>query len=255
MKQDKKIVLVTGGTSGIGFGIVKALIESDLYEVISLTRDPESVETAKKQLGKKAASQVTYLLGDISKESDCEQVFKQIKEKYNKLDGLVNCAGIIKLGGIESQTIEQWRNSVDVNLSGIFILSKILLPLIKKGTNPSIVNISSMHSQKAGGSIAYCTCKAGVDMMTKFMAQELAKYKIRVNSVNPGPIKTNIYVASGDYTSEEVDKMFEERNKTVPLGRVGNAYTDIAPMVEFLLSDKSLWTTGACFVVDGGKSL
>lgn len=252
--MSKKVVLVTGGASGIGLGIVEYLLDCGDYEIVSFSKGRDNIESAKKTLGKNA-KKVTFLQGDISNEEDCRQLYTQLKSKYKHLDGLVNCAGIIKLGGIEEQTIDDWNNSINVNLTGIFVLSKTLLPLLKLATDASVVNISSIHSQIAGGSISYCTSKAGVDMLTKCMAQELAKYNIRVNSVNPGPVQTNIYVSSGDYTAEQVDKMFKERNKTIPLGRVGNAKNDIAPMVEFLLSDKSYWITGTCHVVDDGKSL
>ena len=112
-----------------------------------------------------------------------------------------------------------------------------------------------MSSERAGGSIAYCASKAGVDMITKYMGQELGKYNIRVNAVNPAAVYTNIYVASGDYTKESYDKWSEEKAPLYPLGRIGDAKKDIAPTIEFLLSDKSLWTTGAIYLVDGGKSI
>ena len=117
------------------------------------------------------------------------------------------------------------------------------------------LNISSMSSERAGGSIAYCSAKAGLDMLTKYMGQELGKYNIRVNSVNPAAVYTNIYVASGDYTQDGYDKWSESKPPLYPLGRIGDAKKDIAPTIEFLLSDKSLWTTGAIYLVDGGKSI
>ena len=92
-------------------------------------------------------------------------------------------------------------------------------------------------------------------MLTKTLALDLGKYNIRVNSVNPGAVYTNIYVASGDYTQSAYDKWSEEKKKAYPLGRIADAKKDIAPTVEFLLSDKSLWTTGSNYIVDGGKSL
>lgn len=113
--------------------------------------------------------------------------------------------------------MEEWNHSININLTGIFLLTKTLLSLLKKGTNASIVNISSMSSERAGGSIAYCT--------------------------------------SGDYTQEAYDKWSEDKKKLYPLGRIGDAKKDIAPTIEFLLSDKSLWTTGAIYLVDGGKSV
>ena len=251
---EEKIVLITGGTSGIGLGTIEYLVEQGNYEIISLSRGDKNLSLAKQKLGDNA-NRITFLQGDISKEQDCKRIYEEIEKKYNRLDGLVNSAGIIKLGGIEEQTLEEWNNSISINLTGIFLLTKTLLPLLKKGTNPSIVNISSMSSERAGGSIAYCASKAGVDMLTKYMGQELGKYNIRVNSVNPAAVYTNIYVASGDYTQEEYDKWSEDKKKLYPLGRIGDAKKDIAPTIEFLLSDKSLWTTGSIYLVDGGKSI
>ena len=252
--ENKKIVLVTGGTSGIGFGTIEYLLEQGNYEIISVSRGDKNISLAKEKLGEKA-NQVIFLQGDVSKEEDCKKIYNEIERKYGKLDGLVNSAGIIKLGGIEEQTLEEWNNAININLTAIFLLSKTLLPLLKKGTNASIVNISSMSSNRAGGSIAYCASKAGVDMLTKYMGQELGKYNIRVNSVNPAAVYTNIYVASGDYTQEGYDKWSEEKAPLYPLGRIGDAKKDVAPTIEFLLSDKSLWTTGAVYLVDGGKSI
>ena len=252
--ENKKVVLVTGGTSGIGLGTIEYLLEQGNYEVLSVSRGDKNISLAKEKLGEKA-NQVIFLQGDISKEEDCKKIYNEIESKYGKLDGLVNSAGIIKLGGIEEQTLEEWNNAININLTAIFLLSKTLLPLLKNGTNTSVVNVSSMSSERAGGSVAYCASKAGVDMLTKYMGQELGKYNIRVNSVNPAAVYTNIYVASGDYTQEGYDKWSEEKAPLYPLGRIGDAKNDIAPTIEFLLSDKSLWTTGAIYLVDGGKSI
>lgn len=254
MIENKKVILVTGGTSGIGLGTIEYLLEQEIYQVISLSRGDKKMSLAKEKLGE-LANKVVFLQGDISNEDDCKKVYDEINSRYGRLDGLVNSAGIIKLGGIEEQTLEEWNKSISINLTGIFLLTKTLLPLLKKGTNTSVVNISSISSERAGGSIAYCACKAGVDMLTKFMAQELGKYNIRVNSINPAAVYTNIYVASGDYTQEGYDKWSEEKAPLYPLGRIGDAKKDIAPTIEFLLSDKSLWTTGSIYLIDGGKSI
>lgn len=254
MEEKSKIVLVTGGASGIGLGTIEYLLEQENYEIISLSRGEKNIVKAKEKL-KDKADRVTFLQGDISQEEDCKKVHEELDKRYSRLDGLVNSAGIIKLGGIEEQTLEQWKNSIDINLTGNFLLIKTLLPLLKKGKNSSVVNISSMSSQNPRGSISYCVSKAGVDMLTKYMALELAKYNIRVNSVNPAAVYSNIYVASGDYTQEGYDKWSKEKKKAYPLGRIGDAKKDIAPTIEFLLSDKCLWTTGANYLVDGGKSI
>lgn len=123
--NNKKIILVTGGTSGIGFGTIEYLLEQGNYEVISLSRGDKNLSLAKEKLGNKA-NKVTFLNGDISKEDDCKKIYNEIDSQYGKLGGLVNSAGIIKLGGMEEQTIEEWNNSININLTGIFLLTKTL---------------------------------------------------------------------------------------------------------------------------------
>ncbi len=253
-QKNKKIVLITGGTSGIGLGTVQYLIENQNYEIISVSRKITNIEKAKEKLGENS-NKVNFIKADITKEEDCIKIYEIIKEKYGKLDGLVNSAGIIKEGGIENSSKKDWEEIININLTSIFMLVQILLPLLKLGETSSIVNISSMSSERPGFSIAYCVSKAGLDMFTKYLALELAKYNIRVNSVNPAAVYTDIYVANGIYTQEEYDKISEEKNRKYPLGRIGDAKKDIAPTIEFLLSDKSLWTTGAIYLVDGGKSI
>lgn len=254
METNKKIVAVTGGASGIGFGTVQYLLEQGNYEVISFSLGGKEIDDAREKLGADA-DRVLFLQGDISSEEDCMGAFRVIEEKYGRLDGLVNCAGIIKLGGIEQQTVQEWNNSLKVNLTGMFLMVRTMLPLLKKGTNAAIVNISSMASQRPGGSIAYCASKAGVDSLSQYLAMELGKYNIRVNVVSPAAVYTNIYVSSGDYTQEGYDKWSEEKKSSYPLGRIGDAKKDLAPTIEFLLSDKCLWTTGGRYLVDGGKSI
>lgn len=252
MNTNKKIVLVTGGTSGIGLGTVEYLLESGNYSVFSVSRGTASIEKAKDKLH---SEDVEFLQGDISNPEDAGRIYSIINEKCGRLDGLVNAAGIIKFGGIEDQSLEDWKKAIDINLTGVFILTKALLPLLKNGHNSSIVNVSSMASERPGGSIAYCASKAGLDSCTKYMAKELGKYNIRVNSINPGAVYTNIYVANGNYSQEDYDKWSEDKIVNYPLGRIGDAKKDLAPAIEFFLSEKSLWTTGSICMVDGGISI
>ena len=143
--MEKKVVLITGGASGIGYGTVEYLLEKGNYEIISFSRGKKNIALAKEKLGGNA-DKILFLQGDISNEEDCKRLYNEIESRYSKLDGLVNAAGIIKLGGIEEQTIEEWNDSININLTGIFLLTKTLLPLLKKGNNTSVVNISSMSS-------------------------------------------------------------------------------------------------------------
>ena len=248
-----RIVLITGGTSGIGLGAIAYLLKKGGYQVISLSRNEKRAQEAQEKLGD-LGNDVDFLLGDVSDERDLARLYEGVEKKYGRLDGLVSGAGIIKLGGVETQTIEDWDRLFAVNLRGPFLLVKTFLPLLKKGRNASIVNISSMASQRVGGSIAYSASKAGLDALTKYLAQELGKYQIRVNSINPGAVYTNIYVASGDYTQKGYDQWSEKKAPGYPLGRIGRP-EDLAPAIEFLLSELSLWQTGDIILVDGGKSI
>ncbi len=250
--MDKKVILVTGGASGIGLVIIEYLLSTNNYAVISMSKGITHINEAKKKIG---ADQVLFLQGDVTSEDDCKKVYEIIHEKYGKLDGLVNSAGIVRRGGIEEQTLDEWVISLNTNLTSIFLLVKNLLPLLKNGINSSIINISSISSKIPSGSISYATSKAGVDMLTKYLAKELAKYNIRVNAINPGTIYSNIDISAGSFTPEEYNARLELKKNNYPLKRLGNAKNDIGPMIELLLSDKSLWTTGALFFIDGGISI
>ena len=249
----KKVILITGGNSGIGLGTVKYLLKKE-YKIITVSRNENSIKNAKEQLGE-LSKQVLFLQGDISKIEDCKNILNNIEKKYNKLDGIVNSAGITTSGGIEEESIEDWNKTLNTNLTGIYILIKTLLPLLKKGINPSIVNVSSISSIRVGSSISYCVSKAGVDMLTHYLGKELAKYNIRVNSINPGEVYSNLNIVNGRYTKEEYDEKMSKRAKSYPLGKIGDAENDLAPTIELLLSDNSLWTTGATYIIDGGISL
>ena len=248
-----KIVLITGGNSGIGLGTAKYLLKKG-YTVITVSRNKENINRAKKQLAK-FLDKIIFLQGDISKIDDCQKIYNAIEKKFNRLDGLVNSAGITTKGGIEEESIDNWNMTLSTNLTGIFTLIKILLPLLKKGKNSSIVNISSISSIRVGSSISYCVSKAGVDMLTHYLGKELAKYNIRVNSINPAEVYSNLNIVNGFYTKEEYDEKMKQRAKTYPLGKIGDPEKDLAPTIELLLSDKTLWTTGATYIIDGGKSL
>lgn len=250
--MDKKVVLVTGGASGIGLGVIEYLLSTNNYIVISMSKGSKHINEVKEKIQFK---EVSFLQGDVTSEGDCKKVYDFIDKKYGKLDGLINSAGIVRRGGIEEQTLTEWNDSLNANLTSMFLLVKTLLPLLKNGCNSSIINISSISSKIPSGSISYATSKAGVDMLTKYLAKDLAKYNIRVNAINPGTIYSNIDISAGSFTAEEYSARLEAKKKDYPLKRLGNAKEDIGPMVELLLSDKSLWTTGALFFIDGGVSI
>lgn len=248
--MEKKVFLVSGGSSGIGLAIVAGLADEG-HQVLSLSRSSGKIERGVKQYPA-LQNKVDFITGDISSEKDAEDVGAYITEKYGVLHGLVNNAGILTKGTLETISVEDWKLTLDVNLTGPYILTKTLLPLLKKPRSASVVNISSVAGLKPGTSVAYSVSKAGLDMLTRFMAGDLGSYKIRVNSVNPGLVRTNIHMDNKVVADKVAYKaMLDKARPRYPLGEIGEP-DDIAHMVMFLLSDDASWISGSIIPVDGG---
>lgn len=248
----KKVVYVTGGTSGIGLGVVSKLINEGNYQIVLLARSEESKLRVKESIGEDAYVTLDFVDGDIEDNSVHTKVFEYVKEKYGRLDGIVNGLGVSNdLEGIENTSLSTWENILHVNLTSVFMSITTLLPLLKESKGASVVNISSVSSKKECGSFAYGVAKAGVDKLTKNSAVELAKYNIRVNAVNPGLVRSNFLINSGAVPNQEVAEMvYASEGAKVPLGRVGNP-EDVAELIEFLLSSRSSLISGTNISVDG----
>ncbi len=249
-----KNVLVTGGSSGIGLAIADLLTKEGGYQVISLSRSQAKIDRALKERPR-LKGKVDFITGNVSEPADCQRLFKMLNEKFGKLHGLVNNAGMLTAGGILDIGYELWKENLDINLNAPYLLTQKLLPLLVNANGASVVNISSIASRVPGRSIAYSVSKAGVDMLTEFLAGELGPYKIRVNAVNPGLVETHLHLDSKVVPSEEVYRqMLQKSESKYPIGRIGKP-EDIAQMVHFLLSDKSAWITGSIIKVDGGTTV
>ena len=248
--MSKKVFLVSGGSSGIGLAILDGLVKEG-HAAISLSRSDEKIARALQEMPH-LEGKTDFLTGDISKAADAEAIFKQVNEKYGKLDGLVNNAGVLTKGTMETISVEEWQFTLDVNLTGPYILTKALLPLLKKAGFASIVNISSVAGLKPGTSVAYSVSKAGLDMLTRFLAGDLGPYGIRVNSVNPGLVRTHIHLDNQVVEDRETyEAMLDKARPRYPIGRIGEP-NDIAALVQFLLSDQASWITGSIMTADGG---
>ena len=180
-----------------------------------------------------------------------EKVAKQIETKYGKIDVLLNNAGTIISGGIESLDHKDWDYVIQNNLTPYFYVTKLFVPLLKKSVYPSIINISSISGKMGGTSVAYGVAKAGVDRFTRIIANELAQYKIRVNTVSPGMVSTGIHVHCGVMDEQNYKKFLKDVEPGYPFG-IGKE-TDITGIILFLASESARWITGADFVVDGGR--
>lgn len=250
----KKTVLITGGTSGIGLSTIqKFLLElGDDVEVISISRSIDKINVAKTKFQERIA-QVEFFQADVSKIESLELVYKDMSRKYNKIDVLINNAGNIIAGGLETLSFNDWDRCISNNLSSYFYVTKVFLPLLKKSDSPFIVNVSSISSRLSGASMGYSVAKAGVDMTTMCLARELSKYNIRVNCVNPGITKSGFQVHNGLMDEGQYGSFLEKISKDYLLG-LGNC-SDVSEMIYFLSSEKARWITGSSFVVDGGRSV
>lgn len=250
MTTTAKNVLITGGSSGIGLAIAGELQKKG-YRVISLSRSKDKIERAWKERPD-LRDRVEFITGDVSEQLQVEKVRAHIEEKYGMLHGLVNNAGVLTRGTIETISLDDWRFTLDINLTGPYMLTKTLLPLLKRANGASIVNISSVAALKPGTSVGYSVAKAGLDMLTRFLAGDLGPYKIRVNSVNPGLVRTHIHLDNNVVADKEAyEAMLDKARPRYPLGEIGEP-GDIANMVSFLLSEEAKWVTGSIITVDGG---
>lgn len=197
-------------------------------------------------------SEVLVLRADLANESEADKALTAAIRTFGGIDILVNAAGHIASGTIETTSLEAWDNMLNVNLRTIFILMQKALPsLIERRGN--IVNVSSVTGLRSfPGVLAYCVSKAGVDQLTRCSALELASKGVRVNAVNPGVVVTDIHKRGG--MNDEAYMAFLEHSKqTHPLGRIGRP-EEIAELVMFLASSQAGWITGATYSIDGGRA-
>jgi 3(or 17)beta-hydroxysteroid dehydrogenase len=243
-----KVVLVSGGASGIGAGTARLVVREGGKSVIA-DRDEEKGRTLARELGASAL----FLPLDVTREPGWQKAVATTVATFGGLHGLLNAAGIGTRTDIESCTLEDYRRVNDINALGTFLGCKAAIPAMKQSGGGSIVNISSVLGLRgAPYSMAYCASKGAVRLLTKHVALHCAqmKYNIRCNSVHPGYIDTpmvaprlaqNVGNLSGRQWLEELH----------PLGRLGQA-DEVANMILFLLSDESSFSTGSEFVCDGG---
>ena len=247
--QDK-IVLITGGASGIGLATARAALREGAKVVIT-DRNVKGGEAAIAELGDGAE----FLAQDVTREERWVEVIGHIVEKYGRLDGLVNNAGCGSLHNIEDETLEGWRFVHAVNVESTFLGCKYAIKAMKQTGGGSIVNVSSVAGLSGAADLAaYCSAKGAVRLLTKSVAMWCAqqKYEIRCNSIHPSFLYTPMVQQMIDIAPDP-EKMRRRLERTAPLGRMGKP-EDAANMVLFLLSDESPFVTGAEFAVDGGTT-
>jgi len=245
----EKIVFITGGTGGIGFAVAKKF-GSMGYTVLLNGIDATQAEKADSELSAMGVKHEIFLF-DITKEEEIVSNVAKIASSYDHIDVLVNNAG--GLGGrsrFEGMPTSFYRSVMALNLDSAFFSTRECIPLLKKGSSPSIINYASNAAWNAGGPGAgiYGTSKAAIATLTRALAKDLAEYGIRVNAVSPGTIDTPFH----DATREKNPALFESWKNNILLKRFGKP-EEVANVVYFLVSDEASFLTGEIIQVNGGQ--
>lgn len=249
-----KVAVITGGGSGIGLGVAQLL---SAYGAAVAIVDVSDKAEEKAQEMRDAGRQAAFFKCDVTSEESVAATVKAIVEKFGRIDILHNNAGVTVRKTIEDLSEKEWDFVLDVGLKGLFLMSKYVIPEMKKVGGGSIVNTGSGWGLKGGDlAAAYCAVKGGIVNVTRAMAIDHGKDNIRVNSVNPGDTVTAMMVSEGRQTGDiksddDIDAFLKSCGAGRPLARIGQP-EDIANCVLFLCSDLASWVTGAALVVDGG---
>ena len=244
-----KVIIVTGGAKGIGEGIVKVLsAEGAVVVIIGRNENDNKKTLAAIKVANGTASQV---VAELSLPADCEKAVKTVVERYGRIDGLVNNAGVNDGVGLENGNYEKFMASLHKNLVHYYLVAHFALPYLKESRG-SIVNITSKTAETGqGNTSAYAAANGGRNALTREWAVELLKYGIRVNAVVVAECFTPLY-ETWIKTFEEPQKKLDEIASKIPLGKRMTTAEEIANAVAFLLSERSSHTTGQLIYVDGG---
>lgn len=247
-----KVAIVTGASSGIGRATAVKLAGAGA-SVLAVGRKADALAETVEAANQWGEGTAEACVADITDPQAAATIVKLAIERFGFVDILVNAAGIIAMGTIETTTDESWERVLAVNTVAPFRLMRAAVPALidRKGV---IVNVSSVNGLRSfPGVLAYNVSKSAADQLTRCAALELAPQGVRVNAVNPGVTVTNLHRRSG--MGEEQDAAFLERaRETHPLGRPGTA-DEVADLIVFLASPRAAWMTGETIPIDGGRHL
>ena len=237
-----KTVIVTGGSRGIGAAIVKELAKENYNVVLNYNNSEEAAKQIQKELEEQNIK-IEIFKADVSKREEVIKLVKFTLEKYKNIDVLINNAGIDQIKPFMEITDEDWNNIMQVNLNSVFYCSQEVLENMIHNKNGCIINISSIWG-KVGASceVHYSASKAAIDGLTKALAKEMGPSNIRVNSIAPGIIETEM---NKDLNKEELVEIVNQ----IPLGRIAKP-EEIVKSIKWLIEDS--YVTGQIISIDGG---
>ncbi|OIK15769.1 short-chain dehydrogenase [Bacillus sp. MUM 116] len=249
MRLDNKVAIITGGGTGIGKETALLFAKEGAKVVITDINQESGIQTVKDI--QTNGGEALFVHHDVSNEEDWKKVAEETINTFGKVDVLFNNAGIYIIKPVAEIELEEWNRLMAINVTGVFLGMKHIMPLMAKQNKGSVINASSIAGLAgAPGHVLYGASKGAVRIMTKDAAMEYASAQVRVNSIHPGYIDTGM----ADYASEVSGDTKEELGKNLfPLGHLGSV-KDVANTVLFLASDESAFSTGAEFVIDGGAT-
>ena len=247
MRFEGKTAIVTGGSRGIGRACVACLAAEGAKVAFLYRSNQQAAESLAAEL-ESASGEVRAVQADVRDLAQAHQIVDQLFEEWEKIDVLINSAGIVHDGLFGAMTAEQWRDVLDTNLGGTFNYCHAVTQPMMMARRGSIVNLSSTAAEFAArGQVNYAASKGGIDGLTRALAKELAPRNVRVNAVAPGMVETDMSQVIRGIAGDQIKKM-------IPLKRIGQPQ-EIAAVAAFLASDDAAYLTGQVLRVDGGLSL
>jgi len=251
-RLDGKVAVITGGTSGIGEATAKLFAAEGARVAITGRRRElgEQVVAAIRASGGDAQ----YIEGDVSRAEDCRRTVEAVLGTHSRIDVLFNNAGFVARGSIEQTDEANWDRTFAVNVKGVYLMTRQVLPIMRTQGGGVIVNNASDWGIVGGaGHVAYSASKGAVVLMTKAIALDVARDNIRVNAICPGDTFVERWRTDRGLADTDFDAEMQALAEALPIGRLGTV-DEIARAVLFLASDDSSFMTGASLVVDGGNT-
>uniref|UniRef100_A0A1L8DIU5 Ketoreductase domain-containing protein n=1 Tax=Nyssomyia neivai TaxID=330878 RepID=A0A1L8DIU5_9DIPT len=251
MAFEGKVVLITGASSGIGCGTAELFAKEGAKVAITGRNEERLRESLGKCVNPSSGRSHLIIVADVTNEEDAQKIINNTIAHFGQLDVLVNNAGILEGGSIEGTSLEQYDRIMNTNVRSVYYLTMLAVPHLIK-TKGNIVNVSSVGGLRSFPNVlSYCMSKSAVDQFTKCTALELAEKQVRVNSVNPAVIVTDLHKRGG--MDDKAYAAFLEHGKnTHALGRVGTV-DEVAEGIVFFASDKASFITGVNLPICGGR--